>query len=279
MIGSNVPTIGGIEHGFNVAQQWMCESIQIYTTLSRRWEVSNLSENKIYNFNKAWSESCVKEVVSHVPFLVNCATPDDDLYRKSKKRLRIEIENCSKLGIKYLVMHPGSYCNSSEHQGLERIISAIKDVADMLDHSNVILSLETMAGQGTQLGASFDQLAHIINNSKSSNIGICFDACHVFAAGYNLHSTNDYQSIFNYIDGLIGIEKLKVFHVNDSRTKCGSRVDRHSLLGEGEIGIDFFDRLVNDKRFNDVPMIVEPSDCKMFCKSEMELLRELRRQT
>lgn len=275
MIGSNVPAIGGIEAGFKVADEWNCECIQIYTTLSRRWDIKPLTDKKIDEFAQAWTSSGVKQVVSHVPYLVNLASTDKSILEKSVKRLKEEIINAKLLNIPFLVMHPGSYKDSSEEYGINQIVESIKECLAVLQGTEVFLLLETMSGQGTQIGWAFEQLARIINQIHYKNIGVCFDTCHVFSAGYAFNTENDYNMTLDSFNRIIGLDKIKVFHLNDSLKEKGSKIDRHAPLGFGKIGLELFRLIINDSRFKEVPKIVEPTDCAKEGKGEVALLKTL----
>lgn len=185
MLGSNVPTIGGLHKGFEWGDKWQAECIQIYLTLSRRWEVSELSQEEVSKFKTAWQKSKVLEVVAHVPYLVNLASPDKELYKKSVERLRTEVSRALKLGVSMLVLHPGSYGKSNKREGMKRIIDALNIVLE--DNPPVKILLETMAGQGTTIGSRFEELAEIIEKvKKPESLGVCLDTGHLFMAGYDI---------------------------------------------------------------------------------------------
>ena len=275
LIGSNVPTIGGIEAGFKVADEWNCECIQIYTTLSRRWDIKPIPNKKNDEFEKAWTSSSVKQVVSHVPYLVNLASNDKSILEKSVKRLEEEIINAKLLKIPFLVIHPGNYKDSCEEYGINQIAESIKECLEILQGTDVFLLLETMSGQGTQIGWEFEQLARIIDQINYKNIGVCFDTCHVFSAGYAFNTENDYDMTLDSFNRIIGLDKIKVFHLNDSLKEKGSKIDRHAPIGFGKIGLELFRLIINDPRFKEVPKIVEPTDCARDCKGEVALLKTL----
>lgn len=276
MLGSNVPTVGGPPRGFRYAKEWNCECIQIYTTLSRRWNVPDLSEKEICEFELAWKESPVIEVVAHVPFLVNLASPDNELWQKSVNRLIKEISRCYKLGIRFLVLHPGSYRDSTKERGIKRIVEALNVVYEKIDNVPVKLLLETAAGQGTTLGSRFEELAYILSRVKRPEfLDVCFDTAHVFMAGYDIQGYREYENVLKKFDAIIGLEKIQVIHLNDSKTKLGSRCDRHACIGEGELGLQFFHALMRDSRFLNTPKILEIPKRNEKSKDNLELLRRL----
>lgn len=276
MLGSNVPTVGGPSKGFRYAKEWDCECIQIYTTLSRRWNVPDLSEKEICEFELAWKESPVVQVVAHVPFLVNLASPDNEIWRKSVNRLIKEVSRCYKLGIRFLVLHPGSYRDSTEERGTKRIVGALNGVCARMDTIPVKILLETAAGQGTTLGSRFEELACILHRIKRPEFfGVCFDTAHVFIAGYDIRGYFGFENVMRKFDEIIGLDKIEVIHLNDSKTKLGSRCDRHACIGEGELGLQFFHALMRDSRFMNTPKVLEIPERDQKSKDNLELLRNL----
>lgn len=276
MLGSNVPTIGGLPIGFQWADKWGCECIQIYVTLSRRWDVSDLSEDEISQFKSAWEKSSVKEVVAHLPYLANLASPEKNLYTKARERLIIELNRAKKFGISFLVIHPGSHRGSGETSGIQRIVDSLNAAIATTNNTSTKILLETMAGQGTELGYSFKQLAKIIELTiDQSRFGVCFDTCHVFAAGYDISSYTGYEKVLEEFDKIIGLENLRVFHLNDSRGTLGSRIDRHTSIREGCLGLKCFHAIVQDARFLDIPKILEIPEREEKSQQNLALLRKL----
>lgn len=277
MLGSNVPTIGGLPVGFRYADKWGCECIQIYVTLSRRWDVSSLKNDEINRFNTAWQKSSVEQVIAHVPFLVNLASPDTGLRKKSIERLSIEISRADKFKVPFLVLHPGSYRNSSKEIGIERIINGLNFISQKSDNSSVKILLETMAGQGTALGSTFEEIAFIIENIENPEfVGVCFDTAHIFIAGYDIRGYKGYNKVMNKFDNIVGLDKIKVFHLNDSKTDLGSKNDRHANIGEGKLGLQVFHAILRDERFFNIPKILEIPERDEKSKEALEFLRELR---
>jgi len=276
MIGSNVPTMGGLHTGFAWGDKWGCECIQIYITLSRQWEVPELNQDDITKFKTSWEKSSVKEVVAHVPFLVNIASPDKEIWQKSIDRLITEISRAERFGVSFLVLHPGSYINLIKKEGIKRVIQALDIVFRGFDKLSVKILLETMAGQGTMLGSSFEEIAEILEKTANSgSLGVCFDTGHVFMAGYDLRSYEGYENILREFDKLVSLEKIGCFHLNDSKTKLGSRNDRHACIGEGELGLQVFHALLLDQRFSKTPKILEIPERDKRSKDNLELLRKL----
>lgn len=277
MLGCTVPTIGGLPKGFYWARKWGCECIQIYVTLSRRWEVSELSTEEVLHFKSAWHDSPVKKVVAHVPYLVNLASPDKNLWQKSKDRLSIELSRARQFGVNFLILHPGSYGNSGKEEGIKRTIDALNIISSEVHDQKTKILLETMSGQGTSIGSGFEEIAHILEEVKNPGLfGVCFDTAHVFAAGYDIRGYEGYETVLGEFDSIIGLKKIKTIHVNDSRTKLGSRSDRHACIGEGELGLETFHAVIRDARFLNIPKVLEIPERDKRSEDNLELLRKLR---
>lgn len=280
MLGSNVPAHpgrGGLATLFQYADEWHCECAQTYITLSRRWNVTDLLPEEISDFKSAWRKSQVKQVIAHVPLLVNLASPVDDIWQKSRDRLSTELSRANKLGIQSLVLHPGYYRNSNKTAGIKRIIRTLNSVLDNVNDATAIILLETTAGQGTALGSRFEEIAYILENVRSKQfLGVCFDTCHVFAAGYEVRGYRGYDKILKEFDSVIGLDKLRAIHLNDSKAALGSRVDRHALIGEGKLGLQIFHALLRDPRFRDTPKVMEiPERDGEKVQQQLDLLRKL----
>ncbi|GAN33614.1 MAG: deoxyribonuclease IV [Candidatus Brocadia sp. AMX2] len=276
MLGCTVPTIGGLPKGFSWARKWGCECIQIYVTLSRRWDVPGLSEEEVFKFKSAWQDSPVKKVVAHVPYLVNLASPDKNLWQKSKERLRIELSRAGQFGVNFLVLHPGSYGNSNKLDGMKRTIEAIHAISNASDNQKTQILLETMAGQGTSIGSTFEEIAYILEEINNPEfIGVCFDTAHIFAAGYDIRGYKNYEMVLTEFDEIIGLNKMKAIHVNDSRANLGSRSDRHACIGEGKLGLEIFQAIMKDTRFLTIPKILEIPERGKRSEDNLRLLRKL----
>jgi deoxyribonuclease IV len=272
-----VPTIGGMPAGFRYARDWNCECIQIYLTLSRQWKVAELSDSDVSNFKIAWKESPVGSVVAHVPFLVNLGSNENRLWEKSIERLIAEINRCKILSVPYLVLHPGSYGSSTKENGLKRVIRALNIVFEKENNCSTRLLLETSAGQGTALCSKFEDIALLLASiNRPELVGVCFDTAHIFASGYDVREQQGYVSVMEKFDKTIGLRKIGVIHLNDSKSRLGSRIDRHACIGEGEIGLRFFRCLMRDPAFETVPKILEIPQRDVRSKDNLELLRRLR---
>jgi len=279
MLGSTVPTVGGLPNGFIYADDWQCECIQIYVTLSRQWAVAKLTQGEVTAFKQAWRKSKVKQVVAHVPYLVNIASPDEEIRGKSRARLETEMYRAGEFGVPLLILHPGGFRNSTREEGIARIIEALDSLHQKFSKSSTRILLETMAGQGTMLGARFEELALILEKVKHpERLGICFDTAHVFAAGYDIRGYQGYEKVLAEFARVIGLGKIEAFHINDSKSELGSRVDRHEYIGKGSLGLQVFHALVRDARFQETPMLLEIPHMAVKDKQNLVLLRRLRKR-
>lgn len=209
-------------------------------------------------FRRTLRQTRLRQPTAHDCYLTNLASPDEALYRRSLETLLVELQRADRLGLRYLVMHPGAHLDSGEEAGLARVAAALDEIHNRLPACKVRVLLETTAGQGSTLGYRFEHLARILSLvSQADRLGVCFDTCHVFAAGYALAPAAEYRATMRAFERTIGLRRLRVFHVNDSRKPQGSRVDRHAHIGRGEMGLEPFRLLVNDRRFRNRPMILE----------------------
>lgn len=258
LIGAHVSTSGGLYTAVERATVTGCNVIQIFTKSNRQWAAKPLTQEEIDLFKTTVAQSNIQAVVTHACYLINLAAADELIYQKSIEALTIEVLRCEQLNIPYLVLHPGSSGTTQNGaQAIEKIIKGLQVVLKKTSGKTMIL-LETMAGQGSSVCATFENMAAILNPSKrSKRIGVCVDTCHIFAAGYDFSTNEAYEKLWNDFDAIIGLEYLKVFHLNDSKKERGSRIDRHEDIGKGFIGSYPFELLLNDVRFITVPKILE----------------------
>jgi len=277
MIGSNVSTIGGLTNGFIRGDLWDCECIQIYISPSRRWVIPPLTDNEIVEFENAWKASRIKQVIAHVPFLVNLASSNRDIQVKSLNRLKTEISRAHSYKVNYLVLHPGSSRNSTRKKGIEHLITSLNHICEEIDNYSTLILLETMAGQGNVIGSTFEELAIVLDNMSSPELfGVCFDTAHVFLAGYDIRGYEGYEKVLSKFDEIVGLNKIKAFHLNNTDWEIGSKVDRHSNLGGEKLGSQVFHAILRDPRFQNVPKIIEiPSRDEDSIKN-LNYLRHLR---
>jgi deoxyribonuclease-4 len=249
---------GGYYKAVELARAAGCDCVQIFTKNNNQWRAKALSEDEAKRFRAAIAETGVRHPIAHDSYLINLASPDDALWEKSVEALAVELERADKLGLGYVVAHPGAYVVSSEAEGLARIAAGLDAIHRRTAGVSTRLLLENTAGQGTNLGWRFEHLATILATvARSDLLGVCIDTCHTFAAGYPLTTPEEYRATVDELDRVVGLERVKAFHLNDSKQALGSRVDRHAHIGQGQLGLEPFRHLLNDARFRETPMYLE----------------------
>lgn len=257
-LGAHMSIAGGIEKAILRGKGIGCETIQVFTKNSNQWRAKPLTAEDVRRFQAARAETGIDPIVAHTSYLINLASPDDDLWEKSLNGFQVELERCALLGIPYLVFHPGAHMGADEAVGLYRITQALNEVFTRVEDAKVTVLPEVTAGQGTGLGYRFQHLAQLIADSFfPDRLGVCFDTCHAFAAGYDMRTPDTYQRTLDEFDAVIGLERIRVIHLNDSKGDLGSRVDRHEHIGLGGIGLEGFRLLLNDLCLSSLPMILE----------------------
>jgi len=256
-LGAHESVAGGLHLAFERIHQAGGDALQIFTRNQRQWNPAPVTDEEKKLFAEAWHQYPDIPVASHASYLVNLASGKPELVQKSISAFADELDRCSLLDIPLVVMHPGSHGGDGVEKGLERFTKNLDLALERADNTVTVL-LETTAGQGTGLGSRFEELASIINNSRfPDKLGVCVDTCHIFAAGYDIRSPENYQATMDEFDQLVGIERIKFFHLNDSKKGLASHVDRHEHIGKGEIGLEGFRNLLNDPRFASHPMTLE----------------------
>jgi len=278
-LGSHVSIAGGMDRAPLRGRQVGCDTIQVFTKSNRQWRVRRLGDREVEAFKAQLETTGIGPVVAHDCYLVNLAAPRASLWKKSVAAFREEMERAERLGIPYLVTHPGSHAGAGEAEGVRRVAEALNVLrAPLPRHGGVQILLETTAGQGSSLGYRFEQLAAILDQVEGADrIGICLDTCHIFASGYDIRTRDGYRKTMRDLDACLGLHRLKVIHLNDSVQGLGSRVDRHAHIGEGRLGLEPFRRLLNDPAFRGVPMILETPKDDDFVKADRRNLARLRR--
>ena len=277
LLGAHESVAGGLHLAFDRIHQVGGESLQIFTRNQRQWNPAEVTEDERELFARAWDEHPSMPVASHASYLVNLASAKVELAKKSIAAFTGELQRCELLQIQLVVMHPGSHGGDGVEDGLARFTQNLDLCLEQADNQVMVL-LETTAGQGTGLGSRFRELAAIIETSKyPEKLGVCVDTCHIFAAGYDIRSPEAYRATMESFDSQVGIERIKFFHLNDSKKGLGSRVDRHEHIGKGEIGLEGFRNLLNDPRFADHPMTLETPKGKDLHedRENLETLRSL----
>src|SRR5512138_1206607 len=257
-LGAHMSIAGGIHLAIDRGVQAGCGVIQVFTQVSNQWRGKMPSDTDAALFREKLTASGMHEVVSHDIYLINLAAAPGETRDKSLAGFAEEMRRCAHLGINKIVMHPGSHVGDGEATGIARIVEAFDQLFAATPEFTGKVLLETTAGQGTNLGSSFEQLGEIIQGSSfPDRFGICFDTCHTFAAGYDLTTRESYDRVWTAFDRIIGIDRLACFHINDSKKGLGCRVDRHEHIGQGAMGLEPFRFIMNDPRFTTIPKLLE----------------------
>ncbi|MGD9489424.1 MAG: deoxyribonuclease IV [Calditrichaceae bacterium] len=274
LIGCHVSISGGISSSVIRALNIGCETFQIFTQNQQQWI------NRIYTTNErdGFKHERIKYAYNHVPlmshasYLINMCSKNEITLKKSRQALKDEIIRCDSLGIDLLVIHPGAHGGKGVDWGIDTIAETINLTLDGM-RPDVTILLETTAGQGTGIGHRFEHLKSIIDQvDKDEKVGVCLDTCHIFAAGYDMGTEQDWDRVIDEYDKIVGLKKLKAFHLNDSLREVGSRVDRHAQIGKGEIGIESFKYIVNNKKMKDIPAVIEiPGDENVYRDTVIKL--------
>ena len=256
--GAHMSIAGGLPRALDRAAVTGCEALQIFTKSSNQWRARPLADAEVSEFRERAASAGIGPIVAHASYLINLASPEPVLRRRSVAALAEELRRADLLGLAGVILHPGAYTTSTEHDGLRRIAEGVADVLARRPEDGAQLLLEHTAGQGTVLGHRFEQLQSIIDQlDGAGSVGICLDTCHLVGAGYDIISADGYLRVFDEFQAIIGLDRLKAFHLNDSKKPLGSRLDRHENIGQGCIGREPFRRLVQDERFAEVPMLLE----------------------
>jgi deoxyribonuclease-4 len=258
LIGAHMSIAGGYYKAVEAAAEYGMDVVQLFTKNNNQWKAKPLSQADIDEFRAALKSTGVKCPVAHDSYLINLASPDEVLWQKSLEAFTIELERAEALGLIGVVMHPGSFVSSTEEAGLSRIVAALDKAHQRTAGFATLTLLETTAGQGSNLGHRFEHLARILKNvAQPERVAVCVDTCHIFAAGYPITSKKEYAATMAEFDRVVGLDRIRAFHLNDSVRELGSRVDRHAKIGAGKLGLEPFRHLLNDKRFASVPMYLE----------------------
>ena len=249
---------GGYYKAVEAAARFSMDVVQVFTKNNNQWRAKPITEEDSRLFSEKMRECNLSHSLSHSSYLLNLASADSLLWRKSVDALVVELQRAEVLGIPFVVIHPGACVGCSEEAGLAAVICGLKDALRQTSDAKCGVLIETTAGQGSCLGHRFEQIATILSGVGSSDrLNVCLDTCHVFAAGYSLSNKREYLATMRHFDKVIGLERIKAFHLNDSKKDLGSRVDRHEHIGRGKLGGEAFRNLLNDRRFRHIPMYLE----------------------
>lgn len=277
-LGAHMSIAGGFDKAVERARSVDSDALQIFTKNQNQWKARPIDPDEVVRFRESLESSGIKTVVAHDSYLINLASPKDDLWEKSIAAFREELERCELLGVPYLVTHPGAYTESSAEEGITRVIAALDRVHAELPGYKVMTLLETTAGQGTTLGATFEQLAAMRTGvGAPERVGVCLDTCHIFVAGYDIRTPDAYAETMQAFDSTIGLQQIKAFHFNDALKELGSKRDRHARIGYGLIGAAGFWSFMNDARLQGRAALLETEkgDDLAEDREAIELLRAM----
>lgn len=257
-LGAHMSIAGGFDKAVQRAHSVESDALQIFTKNQKQWKAKPILDDDVTLFRQHCVDCEIDPVVAHDSYLINLASPNDETWEKSIDAFRIELERCEQLSIPFLVTHPGAHMKSGTEEGIQRVITALDRIHIDLPGYKVRTLLETTAGQGTTLGATFEELAAIIASvAAPERLGICYDTCHTFVAGYDIRTPETYAETMEQLDRTVGVKQIEAFHFNDALTEFGSKRDRHAHIGTGFIGAEGFRNFMNDARFAGKPALLE----------------------
>ena len=278
LLGAHMSIEGGLHMAFDRISHVEGKSLQIFSKNQRQWRVPALTSSEIELFIKKREQWGKGPVAAHDSYLINLANPDETKANRAVGAFAEEIRRADQLAVPYLIMHPGSHVGSGTDKGLLQLTANLdRAFVEAGNAKSVVVLLETTAGQGTGLGANFEEIAYVMENSAySKRLGVCFDTCHAFAAGYDLSTKEGVEKTIEEMDKNLGLDRLKVIHLNDSKYPLGSRKDRHMHIGKGYIGLESFKVLVNNKYLKDLPFILErPKHDEKDDQKNIDLVKSL----
>ncbi|HEX3724599.1 MAG TPA: deoxyribonuclease IV [Pirellulales bacterium] len=278
ILGAHQSIAGGYYRAVELAARNVCECVQIFTKNNNQWRAKELTDEDAQQFKAALERLGIRHPLAHDSYLINLASADDALWTKSIEALVVELRRADRLGIEYVVTHPGAFTSGTEETGIRRIIAALDAIHEQTPGIGSRVLLENTAGQGSTLGWRLEQIQAMLEGvADHSLLGVCIDTCHLFAAGYPLATREDYEATMDRLDSTVGLARIKAIHLNDSKRPLGSRVDRHEHIGRGALGLEPFRQLLNDQRFRDTPMYLEtPKEQENGEEMDMVNLRVLR---
>lgn len=275
LIGAHTSAAGGVHNALLEGKAIGATTIQLFTSNQRQWKSKELTSQEIELWNKTLQETGLKKIMSHDSYLINLGAPDAENLVKSRDAFAAEAKRCVALDITFLNFHPGASLKADPQQCLDLIVESLLQVKPIVDKGNVRLLLEATAGQGSSLGARFEELAYVVERTQQHiPVGVCIDTCHIFAAGYDIRTPAAWDATLKEFDRVVGLKHLNAFHLNDSMKDLGSRVDRHADLGTGKIGMECFKFLMKDPRTRSIPKYLETPNGPAQWEKEIKMLRE-----
>lgn len=280
LLGAHMSIAGGLHLALTRGRDVGCSVVQIFLKNQRQWTARPYTDSEVREFRAAWKATGVRVVFAHANYLINLATPVAAEWRRAVDVFHDELERAEALGLPFVVIHPGSHRAAGLDEGIRRVARAIDVLHDRMRGERVRIVLENTAGGGATIGRSFEELAAVVGAVREPDrVGVCLDTCHLFAAGYDIRTPDGYESTIGRCRRLLGLRRVRAFHLNDAKQPLGSGLDRHEKIGRGHLGVEPFRRLMNDRRFARVPMALEtPKDPEPRADREaLALLRRLRR--
>ena len=277
LLGAHFSIAGGLEKALYSAADYGCTAAQLFTKNASTWKERELSEAETERFSAAVRKTGIEEIAAHTSYLINLAAPDPAKHEKSCAALSRELARASQLSIPYVVLHPGAHMGAGEKAGLSRIVESIDRILGADPQLSTRLLVESTAGQGSGLGHRFEQIAQIVDSVEAEEkVGVCLDTCHIFAAGYDIRTAEGVTGVLTDFDRIVGLDRLFLFHLNDSKKGLAGRVDRHEHIGRGQIGADGFRAIMTEPRLREVAKIIETpkkEGATDWDKVNLELLR------
>jgi deoxyribonuclease IV len=280
LLGAHMSIAGGLHLALTRGRDVGCSVVQIFLKNQRQWTARPYTDSEVREFRAAWKATGVRVVFAHANYLINLATPVAAEWRRAVDVFHDELERAEALGLPFVVIHPGSHRAAGLDEGIRRVARAIDVLHDRMRGERVRIVLENTAGGGATIGRSFEELAAVVDAVREPDrVGVCLDTCHLFAAGYDIRTPDGYETTIGRCRRLLGLRRVRAFHLNDAKQPLGSGLDRHEKIGRGHLGVEPFRRLMNDRRFARVPMALEtPKDPEPRADREaLALLRRLRR--
>jgi len=276
LLGAHVSIGGGVHKAPERARNLGCDSMQIFTRNQMQWKARDIGKDEAEQFIENLEKFKIMKTMAHDSYLINLAAVDRKILMKSKDAFLEEISRAKKLGIDFLVFHPGAHMGAGESKGIKLISSNVREAIEASGDLGLRVLFETTAGQGSTIGNSFEQIAKLLELvGLDDRTGVCFDTCHCFAAGYDLSTEEGYGITFELFDDVIGLNRLYAFHINDSKGRQGSRLDRHENIGKGRLGLRAFGLLMNDRRFSKHPMVLETPNVDEEYEADLRVLQSL----
>ncbi len=273
LLGVHCSVSGGLYNAFEEANRLGIDTFQIFTQNQRQWINKKIDAQLLEKFQTAWDKKKIKIIFSHCSYLLNLASLNEDIHQKSIDTLIGEVNRCHDLGLSFCVLHPGSYKDQTPETAIRKITDSLIHVLEQTNHATVKILLENTAGQGSAIGFRFEHLKDIMDGVQSKRMGVCFDTCHAFSAGYDLRNELSFKKTFGEFDKIVGLKNLYAIHLNDTKTDLGSRVDRHDNIGAGKLGVDCFRLML--KEFAHIPKVLETPKEDNWDEKNLTTLREL----